>query len=161
MFADFNWTCANYIYTKFEDFSTSAFESMRHAASKKGIRHALSVGIDMNPAPTQEDIAAIIADMTKASDCLAIIVTTQTPQKADVIYHTFDQRYQGQIIMVGDAASIPSTLHNRLREENVKESEIDARVNEMMRGVLVVEAFNGAGTERSVLMTCGYIPNIW
>ena len=161
MFADFRWKCANYVYTSLEVFSTSAYEKVLAAARSKKIQRASIVTLKMHPRTTQKAVETAIAEMIKESDCLATVVTAQTPQKADVIYHAFRLNYEGQILMIGDVSSIPSILHHRLMQdatkaikkgEKVDMQAIDAKVNHMMRGVFVVEAFNGAGTERLALM---------
>ena len=139
-------------------FSTSAYEKVLAAARSKTIQRSSIVTLKMHPRTTQKAVETAIAEMMKESDCLATVVTAQTPQKADVLYHAFRLNYEGQILMIGDVSSIPSILHHRLMQDAIKNGEkvdmqaIDTKVNHMMRGVFVVEAFNGAGTERLVSM---------
>ena len=144
MLADFGWTCANYLYTPLDVFSTTAYETFKkRTARERNIRLASSVSLKSNP--TTNDISNAVADIMK-SDCLVTIMSIQTPRAADVVYEAHRQGYQGEFVTSSTALNIRTYLHLK--------AEDDAHINSMMRGIFSVAEFNGIGTARSVLVKC-------
>ena len=141
MIADFGWTCANYVYTSLDIFSSSAYQTFKSIAHEKNIRLASSVDLKLKPT-TGEYYDAITKIMK--SGCLATVIVTQSAQAAEVIYEAHRQGYEGHFVTQGSGMSVPDYLHRKTGNE--------IQVNRMMKGIFAVDSFNGAGTKRSAFM---------
>ena len=132
--ADFRWTCANFVYTPLDLYSTTAYETFKQ---EKNIRIELSVTLDRQPTP--DDYSKAMAKIME-SDCLATIVVVQTRQAAELVYAAHTQGYEGEFVMPR-LAGIQSYLRQKADE---------AEVNRMMTGIFFLAVFNGEGTARLV-----------
>ena len=131
--ADFRWTCANFVYTPLDLFSTTAYETFKQ---EQNIRIALSVTLDFNPTP--DDISKAMADIME-SDCLATVVVVQSRHAAELVYAAHVQGYEGEFLM--PRLELQSYLRQKADE---------AEVNRMMTGIFLFAVFNGEGTARLV-----------
>ena len=133
MLADFRWTCANFVYTPLDMFSTTAYETFKQ---EKNIRIAVTVTLGLHPTP--DDHSKAMARIMK-SDCLATIVVVQTSQAAELVYAAHTQGYEGEFLM--PRLELQSYLRQKADE---------AEVNRMMTGIFLFAVFNGEGTARLV-----------
>ena len=131
--ADFRWTCANFVYTPLDLYSTTAYETFKQ---EKNIRIELSVTLDRNPTP--DDYSKAMADIME-SDCLATVVVVQSRHAAELVYAAHTQGYKGEFLM--PRLELQSYLRQKADE---------AEVNRMMTGIFLFAVFNGEGTARLV-----------
>ena len=136
MIADFGWTCANYVYTEGDIFSSSAYQTFKSTAPEKNIRLAASVGLKSKP--TADDYNNAINKIMK-SGCLATVVVTQSVQAAELIYEARKRGYKDQFVIQGSGMSVPDYLQRKTDE---------TQANRMMEGIFAVDSFNGLGTKR-------------
>ena len=136
MIVDFEWTCANYVYTSLDIFSSSAYQTFKNTAPEKNIRLTASVGLEFKP--TTDDYNNAFNKIMKAG-CLATVVVTQSAQAAEVIYELRTRGYKGQFVIQGSGMSVPDYLQRKTDE---------TQANRMMEGIFAVDSFNGLGTKR-------------
>ena len=136
MIVDFDWTCANYVYTSLDVFSVSAYQTFKSIAPEKNIR--LTSSVDLKLKPTRAEYYDAITKMMESS-CLATVVVTQSAQAAEVIYELRTRGYKGQFVIQGSGMSVPDYLQRKAGE---------TQANLMMKGIFAVDSFNGAGTKR-------------
>ena len=122
-------------------FSSSAYQTFKSIAHEKNIRLASSVDLKLEPT-TGEYYDAITKIMK--SGCLATVIVTQSAQVAEVIYEAHKRGYKGQFVIMGSGTSVPDYLYRKTGNKT--------QVNRMMKGILAVDSFNGAGTKRSAFL---------
>ena len=138
LLSDFRWTCANYVYTSFDLFSTSAYEAFKRFAPDRNIRLAASIGLARSP-ENEEYIEAV--DKIMRSDCLVTIMVTQTVATGEMVREAHDQGYEGEIVIQGASMSIQGYLRSKLGV---------AQAHRTMTGIIAVSPFNGFGTPKFV-----------
>ena len=141
--ADFDWVCANYVYTPLDSFSTAAHKAFGDITARiTNVDTAVTLALDKKPTEEQYDrgIQSIVD-----SDCTLTIVVTQAAQVAHVVHRAYKKGYKGQFLVGGAGLRLPAQL------EKIIDTPSTVDVNEMMQGVIAVEVFNGDGTEGFVL----------
>ena len=141
--ADFDWVCANYVYTPLDSFSTAAHLAFGDITAQiTNIDTAVTVALDKEPTEEQYD-RGIQSIMN--SKCTLTVVVTQAAQIAHVVHRAYKKGYKGQFLMGGAGLSLPAKL------KKIIDTTSTVDVNEIMQGVIAVEVFNGDGTEGFVL----------
>ena len=141
--ADFNWVCANYVYTPLDIFSTAGYKEFADITEHtNNIETSVIVGLGKAPEAKEYDreIQRIMD-----SKCKLTIVVTQASQIAHVVYRAYKKGYTGEFLVGSAGLSLPDELKKLINPASVED------VKEMMQGVIAVDVFNGDGTERFVL----------
>ena len=141
MIADFQWTCANYVYTYVDSFSLSAYHEFKKIAPEKNIQMT-TVSVGLPNQPTAEDYDEAVTKIMESS-CLATVIVTQTTPTASIIYEARKQGYKGHFVVQGASMSI---------QTNIRRMAGDTQMNEILHGMHAVAPFHGVGTKRSAFM---------
>ena len=135
---DFRWTCANFVYTPLDVFSTSAYETFKRAAPDRKIWRASSISLKTSPEKKEYTEAA---NKIMRSDCLVTIIVTQTVPTGEMVREAHKQGYKGEIVIQGASMSIQAYLRSKVGE---------TQAHRMMRGIIAVSPSNGFGTPKFV-----------
>ena len=142
MIADFGWTCANYVYTEVDSFSSSAYHAFKRTAPKKKIQLAESVSLHTEE-PTAEDYDEAATKIAR-SGCQATVIVTQTVPTASIIYEAHKRGYRGHFVIQGASMSIQANIHRMADRDGLTTQD----ANLMLRGMHAVAPFNGVGNDR-------------
>ena len=142
MIVDFEWTCANYVYTYVDSFSVSAFHTFERTAPEKNIELTVPVSLPRDE-PTAEDYDEAVTKIMESA-CPATVIVTQTTPTASIIYEARKRGYEGYFVIQGASMSIQANIHRMADRDGLTTQD----ANLMLRGMHAVAPFNGVGNDR-------------